>query len=246
MNPGAPTIDRARHLRNDCAQLVAAATLRMNLMVPTCPEWNIEQLVAHLGSHHRWVTASIEAQDPTTETPDVPEPDLLGDELLDWLTAGVDELARLLENVPEDRPAWSWSGDYRKGFWSRRTTIETMIHRWDVENAVGAPQPLDAALAADGVDEMATVIVPLEGGPSSDVTPGTVHLIATDVGQEWSLTRNPEGTVGTREVSGDAPDLRVTGTAEALLLCLWGRGTAELDIDASGSASEELLKWLTA
>jgi uncharacterized protein (TIGR03083 family) len=217
----------------------------MDLVVPTCPEWNVEQLVRHLGAHHRWVTASIEAEDPSTETADIVEPDLRGDELLDWLREGVEELALLIDTVPDDRPAWSWAGDNRKGFWSRRTTVETTIHRWDLENAVGARGPLDPALAADGVDEMAVVIVAgVNEGAYTGAT-GIVQLEATDTGDFWSLNRGAERTVVTRGTES-APDLRVAGTAEGLLLCIWGRGTAGLDIDESSPAAADLLAWLTA
>ncbi|MBA2725266.1 MAG: maleylpyruvate isomerase family mycothiol-dependent enzyme [Actinobacteria bacterium] len=213
----------------------------MSLVVPTCPEWNVEKLVRHLGAHHRWVSASIEAQDPSTETLDIPEPDLVGEELLEWLIAGVEDLAGLLELVPEDRPAWSWAGDHRKGFWSRRTTVETTIHRWDVENAVGVPVPLDPALAADGVDEMATVIIP--GEPYSEA-PGTVLLETTDTGDAWAIKPGPETTFVSRAAPGDDSDLRVVGPADALLLGLWGRGTERLEIEESTEAGSALLAWL--
>lgn len=216
----------------------------MDSIVFPDPEWNVKKLIGHLGAHHRWVAASIHAQDPSTETPDIGEPELVDEELLVWLEAGVDELAGLLESVPEERPAWSWAGDHRKGFWSRRTTVETTIHRWDVEHAVGDPTPLDAELAADGVDEMATVIAPGESEYTGAT--GTIVLEATDTFDAWVLERGEEEVAFTRGPAEASPDLRVAGSAEALLLCLWGRGTNGLEIVRSSPASEDLFAWLTA
>lgn len=235
--------ERADHLRSDAAKIVAAAASNMDRVVFPDPEWNVEQLIKHLGAHHRWVTDSIEAQDPDTVTEDVLDPDLAGRELLSWFTEGVEHLASLLESVPEDRPAWSWAGDHRKAFWARRTSVETTIHRWDVEKAVGALGPLDPALASDGIDEMATVIVPLSSAPYEGA-PGTAYLLATDTGDEWSIDRGPEHAVTTRGAS-DA-DVRVAGTAEALLLFLWGRDPGSLEIGVKGPNGDDVLAWLSA
>ena len=60
--------NRADHLREDAAKIVAAADSNMDRVVFPDPEWNVEKLVRHLGAHHRWVSDSIEAQDPETVT----------------------------------------------------------------------------------------------------------------------------------------------------------------------------------
>ena len=40
------------------------------------------------------------------------------------------------------------------GFWSRRLASETLVHRWDAELDAGIDgAPMDAAVAADAVDE---------------------------------------------------------------------------------------------
>ena len=39
--------------------------------------------------------------------------------------------------------------------------IEAAVHRWDAEDAVGAAQPLDAALAADAIGQTFEVMAPM-------------------------------------------------------------------------------------
>ena len=82
---------------------------------------------------------------------------------------------------------WSWSAQKDVGFIQRRMAQESAVHRWDAELAVGAPNPIDADLAVDGVDEFLTLFLPAEeeslAGPID-----RVRLETTDRDAGWTVT----------------------------------------------------------
>jgi hypothetical protein len=89
-----------------------------------------------------------------------------------------------------------------------------------VQLAGGTTSPLDAELAADGVDEFFDVFVKrLQGGLAG--VDGTIHLHCTDAAGEWLLTPGGDGMTVTREHAKG--DVAARGTASDLLLWLWGR-----------------------
>ena len=65
-------------------------------------------------------------------------------------------LADALDGLPTDFPIWNWFGidPPIPGFYHRRMAQEVAVHRWDAQAAAGATTPIDAALAADGIDEV--------------------------------------------------------------------------------------------
>ncbi len=135
------TLDYTAHLRRDGEEMACAVALDLDAHVPTCPAWNVAKLTIHTGQHHRWVADAVRKGGAAPEEPD--RPGLRGDALVEWFRAGWTELADLLDSRDDDAPAWSWSGDNRVGFWRRRTALETLVHRWDAQNAVGDAAPLD-------------------------------------------------------------------------------------------------------
>jgi hypothetical protein len=108
--------------------------------------------------------------------------------------------------------------------WCRRQAHELVVHRMDLEAAAGVPHAsIDRELAADGVDELLSVIVPrwahTEPLASADVTVG---VTATDTADTLSITVR-RGVVAVDRERSDAADARVSAPAAQLLLHLWGR-----------------------
>lgn len=236
MTPGYTT-----HLRSDGDKMARAVARDLDAHVPTCPEWNVAKLTIHTGQHHRWVADAVRKGGGVPEDP--PKPGLRGEALLEWFREGWSDLAGLLDGVDDDAPAWTWSGDNRAGFWKRRTALETLVHRWDAENAVGDPSPLDPVLSADGVDEMLFVMAGqgVYEGPGLRVT-----LSASDTGHSWMLDLvDGETPSPVRGDAGPAGDATVAGPAEAVLLFLWGRlGPEHVDLGGDEDARSALLHWI--
>lgn len=205
---------------------VSAGTL--DRPVPTCPEWDVEALVGHLGHVYerqrtRWergVTTRPERADQ--------QPAPTGAAVLDWWQEQFDATVTSLATLAPDAPAWNWGMLDPTGiFWHRRMTQETSVHRWDAQVAVGLPEPVDPSLAADGVDEVLDTFLPggFRRGPTDRT--GVVRLQARDAEQAWVVRVRGEGlsVLDTDTVFDDAPDANVTatGTASDVLLALWGR-----------------------
>lgn len=190
----------------------ALADVDWGAPVAACPGWDVAQVVRHLGGVQRMVVQAVETGTPSHSSRHAP-PD--GSDLRAWLRDGGKRLLAALDGDP-DAPAWSFDPEGGTlGWWQRRQAQEHLVHRVDIEGALGAVSPVDAALAADGVGEVVDVMVRLQAGWADLRLPHAVTLSATDTGEQWRL--GPAG-----EAVGSA-----SGTAAQLLLMLWKR--ADLD-----------------
>jgi uncharacterized protein (TIGR03083 family) len=153
------------------------------------------------------------------------------EELMTWFDELFGRVQEELGGRDPDAPAWSfvWSSGQNVGWWQRRQAQETAVHRYDVEAAAGSAQPLDAHLAADGVDEFLTVFLPgvLEHRPVEGLH-GTLHLHANDTPGEWWLDLDSPDTPARREHA--KADTAIRGPASGLDLFLWNR----LSVQAAG------------
>lgn len=206
--------------------LADAAEGNLDAQVPTCPEWKVADLVAHTGRVHMWVTGIVDSGGaPPGRLPETPadRPDLLT-----WYR---ESHARLLERLAAHGPddaAWVFipPAPQKVGWWYRRQAMETAIHRYDAQAAAGDPEPVDAELAAAGVDEFLTEFLPgvMANRPVAGLT-GTFHLHATDTPGEWWLDFGAENLAARREHA--KADTAVRGPAGGLFLWVWNRTTPE-------------------
>ncbi|GAA1370119.1 maleylpyruvate isomerase family mycothiol-dependent enzyme [Streptomyces beijiangensis] len=206
-------------------QLLAAAAerARTDAAVPTCPDWQVRDLLLHTGTVHRWATGFV-ADGHTTRRPLGAEPDLDGEELLTWFREGHAALVSALQEAPADLECWTFMrAPSPLAFWARRQAHETAIHRMDAEAAAGVQlSALEPEFAADGIDELLRLF---HARPRSQVrsdVPKTLRVRASDTGAVWTsrLTSEPSQTVLGEE---GAADCELTGPAEQLYAALWNR-----------------------
>ncbi|MER6776232.1 MULTISPECIES: maleylpyruvate isomerase family mycothiol-dependent enzyme [unclassified Streptomyces] len=220
--------------------------------VPTCPGWTLADLTRHVGSVHRWFTELLRQriqQPPTSRDVDLRLPeDREG--LPDWLAASAAEAAAVFATTDLDAPMWAWGVDQHARFWVRRMLFETLVHRADAELALGVSPHIDRALAVDGVDEF------LANLPfASPFAPLTAQLRAPDRALRFSCTDGDESwLVGLRPdgfaLVADYPrpssaDATVRGTAEELLLLLYGRRDRQGDAFHLLGDQDLLTHWFT-
>jgi hypothetical protein len=94
------------------------------------------------------------------------------------------------------------------------------VHRLDAESSRGTPQPLDPALAADGIEEI-FVMIGAWGSPAGHGNGETIHLHGTDRDDEWLLALTPGGLrVERQHAKGD---LALRGAVADLELVLYDR-----------------------
>ncbi|MER5865993.1 maleylpyruvate isomerase family mycothiol-dependent enzyme [Kitasatospora sp. NPDC002040] len=209
--------DYASALRRDGARMAAAA-VDPTARVTGCPDWDVAELLWHTSRVHRFWTGIADGSvtDPAGEKP----ADRPGDaELADWFLEGVERCAATLERLDPDLPRWTWAAQKDVGFIQRRVAQETAVHGWDALEAVGREEPIERALAADGIDEFLRLFV--SGAPTADFPAAGLHLHATDGPGEW-LLRAVDGAweVTTEHAKGA---VAVRGSASDLLLLLWRR-----------------------
>lgn len=176
--------------------------------VEHCGEWRLWDLAAHMGAGNLWVVTAVEEGHGDRYDEGAAPRDRAG--LKAWYAETADALVHALSADPSTE-AWTFAPPHTVGFWRRRRSHETLIHRWDAEHALGSPTPVDPALAADGIAEVFDTMAPRMIARGAATRPEqAVRITAADSGRSW--------TYGPGE-----PVAEVSGTAEDLLLVLWGR-----------------------
>ena len=230
------TLDFERH----CAEIVAQTALLtgyidgadLTVRVPTCPDWNVSQLLRHVDGGHRWA-AEIVATRAAQPPPDVELRDLSGyaDEdptvLAASLTEGADRLAAALRSAGPDAQMWCPVDGGGAVFYARRFTHETAIHRADAALALGTDFVIDADVAVDGIDEwleLGCLPFHFEVHPwmRELLGPGrTIGLHATDSDTDWVLDFTGDAITWRRADEPAAADVHATVTD--LLLMMYRR-----------------------
>lgn len=192
--------------------------------VPTCPGWQVRDLLQHTGMVHRWAAAFV-AEGHTSYHPDDGLPDLDGAELIAWFREGHRYLVDTLSCAAPDVRCWHFlPAPSPLAFWARRQAHETTVHRIDAESARGGtPAPIAPQFALDGIDEL---LRGFHARPKSRVRseePRVLRVRATDAGDAvWTVRLSPEPPVTEWGDTGDA-DCEVAGPAAELYLSLWNR-----------------------
>ncbi len=236
-----------QHLRADSARFRdVLADCDPGARVPSCPDWDAEDLLWHLACvQHFWrhVIRTRPADPESSGYAEPVRPDRR-EGLLDFFaTTHAGFSADLAEADPAE-PAWSWSddpADHTVGFTYRRQAHEALIHRRDAELAAGDLTPFDPALAADGVAEVFSVMY---GGTPPwgrfDPLPTHVELRLEDVGESvWVQLGLFSGTSPEGRAYAGEKDLRtvadpgvpaavvIAGSAEQTDAWLWHRAADE-------------------
>jgi uncharacterized protein (TIGR03083 family) len=144
-------------------------------------------------------------------------------EFVEWFRSGTASLLEQLSSVPSDDECWSWFASGRRvGWWARRMAFEAVVHRWDTDAAQGQQFSVSPDIAADGVDEFLDVFVAASRAAHDSPAGPTMSFECSDRSNRWWLDLSGRGD---RIVSRDhlRASVRIRGTAEQLLLIVWGR-----------------------
>jgi uncharacterized protein (TIGR03083 family) len=216
------TVDHRHLLEVESGTLGQVEPDDLGVHIPHIDGWTLQKLVGHAAWVMRYATAALDARpEAPPRRSSVPEPPV-GPDVLGWYADGRDRLLSGLDTADPDRPVPTFTGPQPARWWVRRLSHELAMHRWDAEAALGSPQPVDQALARDGIDEVFEVFAPIRldlerlGGSGQ-----TLHLHATDTDGEWLCTLGPDEITWTH---GHAKgDVAARGPVSDLLLLLWGR-----------------------
>lgn len=235
-------MDASRYLQaleDESARFRAAlAGLTGTEPVPTCPGWDTDDLLHHLTQVQRYWARVLADGLTTDEQVAGLQPPPRTDHAT--LLTGFDEArTALLEAVRGTEPTdhrWTWAPEQTASFVHRRQTHEALVHRVDAELTAGtSPSPVDPTLAADGVEEVLSVMFGQPpAGSGFTATPGqVVAFTAVDTGDRWlhvvgSFDDPREGAVPCLDLAPDGAEAtaEVAGAAADLDLWLWHRPPA--------------------
>jgi uncharacterized protein (TIGR03083 family) len=235
--------DRSAALR------AAAVAAGMTARVPGCPEWNIADLIAHLGEVHlSWAAdvAAGPATGPVSEE-DIGDVQPHGD-LLEWSADATARLLAALTDAGPDRMCWTWWEEAAvapntAGAVARHQVQEAGVHAFDAQQAGGRAEPLPWAVAADGVSEYLTVELPTNGPWPYE--PGTV-VFETGAGGTWLVSLMPEGVHVLEGGAHGHMNRTATVTADPsdMVLSFYRRDIGRpLQIDGDPDLVPQLLAW---
>ena len=205
----------------------AAADTSLQTPIPTCPGWDVETLLRHLGGIHRWAAMFVsEGRMTPMHTNDEPIRSMRAEpaqsELVDWFRAGHEALLDVLRAAPADVECWTFLPTPTPlAFWARRQAHETAVHRADLQLALGALDPYPPVFAADGVDEMLYGWLDGSKGRLQFHRSATLAIHAADVDRHWLIRISPDGASASQDEA--SADCRLHGLAGDLYLLLWNR-----------------------
>ncbi|WP_210586276.1 maleylpyruvate isomerase family mycothiol-dependent enzyme [Streptomyces sp. GESEQ-35] len=213
------TVDREGRLL-----AAAAEEAGTDAKVPTCPDWQVRDLLRHTGMVHRWAAAFV-AEGHTSYHPDGGLPDLDGTDLVAWFREGHRNLVDTLTSAAPDVQCWHFlPAPSPLAFWARRQAHETTVHRFDAELARGrTPSEIDPGFAVDGIDELLLGFHARRRSAVRTDEPRVLRVRATDTdGAVWTVRLSPEPPAAARD-SVPAADCEISGPAARLYLSLWNR-----------------------
>lgn len=233
-----------------CSEIVAQTELLtsavegadLTVAVPSCPGWNVGQLLRHLGGAQRWAEEIVRTR-ATGPTSDAHFRDLSGyaDEdpavVGPWLAEGAARLADTLRAAGPDTPLWTPVPGGTTAFYARRFTHETVMHRADAVLAVGAEFGVARDVAVDAVDEwmeLGSLPMHFEVHPVMRELLGagrTLHFHATDTAPddaaEWVVDLTGDAIVWRR--AHEKAAVAVRGPLTDLLLLIYKRRPAHTE-----------------
>jgi len=197
-------LDHLAILRDELAAFHRGLSQDLTVPVRHCGDWNLRDLAEHLGQGNQWAAVAVRERHGRHQPPPAPA------DVAPWFAETAQLLTETLAADPATE-AWTFAPPHTVGFWRRRRCLETLVHRWDAQHAVGIASRLDPVLCGDGIAEVIEVFVPRQVKRGRMAQPqGAVRFTATDLGTSWTL--GPGEAVAT-----------LTATAEELMLALWNR-----------------------
>jgi uncharacterized protein (TIGR03083 family) len=230
----------------------AARDAGLDAQVPSCPDWTVRDLIAHLGEVQRSWAAEVQVGEEG-DPGEIPDREPSGD-LFAWSATATQLLTGALAEAGPDRPCWTWwessGAPQTSGAIGRHQVQEAAVHAYDAQLAAGHPQPLPAPAAADGIGEYLTVYLPTNGAWQHE--PATV-LVAPEDADSWLIRLGPDGAAaepvsaeaaGTGAAALGGPTAVLRGSASDLVLAFYRRELiGKLSIDGDADTVGKLLDW---
>ena len=234
------TIDHVGLIASEGARILAAYRTSPDGRVPWSDRWTVRSVARHVAGSHRAV-AVILSDRPTgdfEQAAAMPRVEANDPEFAEWFAAQTQQLLTECRAAPPDAVCWAphpmITGT--AAYWTRRIAYDTLVHRWDAEVGARIEGPaMDPDTAADAVDELLGIGLRVARAFADAPAGPAIGLACTDADQRWHLDLAAAGELVVRR-EPIATVATVRGSAESLLLWLWGRvddGAIEVEGDRS-------------
>lgn len=209
--------------------------------VPTTPDWNVRNLIAHQGMVHRWAAANLRGLSSDPEA--LEREGQTSVDPVEWLRDGAIDFVTALTQAPETvgAPVFLHDAPGPRQFWARRQCHETTIHAVDAMAAALGRAPsaeetwISPAVALDGIDELVRGFLPRRKSTLRSDEPITIAVRPDEGERAWLVSVSPEPAVTEEVHTGDvrcaAADVQMQGSAVALYLELWNRSVVPVEND---------------
>lgn len=250
-----PVLLRLIDERSTAFRAAVASAPRLDVQVPTCPEWTLFDLAQHIGEGRRdWAATVAAGPAPAKSAAEGASAAPREREALPaWLAESTEQLLDALREAGPDRGCWTWWGASQSpqtcGAVARHQLQQMAVHTYDAQVTVGAPQPLPDEVALDGVEEFLFTCVATTSAWPHKPTAFDFHA---GEGHSWRLTVDGDGARSTRipapgsaaDEGLDAAGVSVRGTASELVLFVYDRIPADsLQIDGDAGLFDLLRAW---
>jgi len=237
------SLDADFHRLHDLAANPGSLTVK----VPTCPEWTVADLVDHVATVYLHKVETMRLGAFPKDWPPQRDPEPPAAYLLRAHSALAEEFAA---RSPEEQTMTWFEPDQSVGFWIRRMTYETLIHRVDGELAVGVqPAPIPEDVAVDGVHEVLTTHLAYasEAWPEDfeGALPSAGETVLLQAGDTaWLITLADRVAITPAE-PGVPADVTLVGDPAAVLLWVWRRAdSGTLTEQGRGEVAAKLREFL--
>jgi uncharacterized protein (TIGR03083 family) len=213
-------------LAADHARLREVAATGLAEVVPSCPDWKVQDLARHVAEVYLHKVACMR----TGSAPEPWPPEESGEEPLALLDRAYAQLRAEFDSRSPGSAVYTWyDPDQTVAFWIRRMAQETVVHRVDAELAAAASiADIPADLALDGIDEVLQVMLAYgtRRWPEefTEVLPTSAVrvLISTD-DRSWLVGLDPSGALVEPGPAAQPVHATISGAPQELLLWLWRR-----------------------
>jgi uncharacterized protein (TIGR03083 family) len=204
---------------------VVAGAAGLDRPVPTCPGWNMGDLVSHVRRVYSMASAAMRGRaiEAVEDTDDV-------------VAGYLSDLERLLPVITAIRQVAdpTTPGPPPRSFWARRMANETTVHWLDAELAADTGMvEVPTAFAADGLDELLMGLAPAMFSTADVSSPLVITILPLDVNRAWTLELTPS-EVRPLAAATDRADLLVSGMVSDLYRWAWNRGRDD-EVSLSGA-----------
>jgi len=240
------TLDYLSIISDESSRIVSAYELDRRAAVPWSDRWTVATVARHVAATHHVVADVIRGR-PAADFglfAELKTPPKDAPEFVQWSRSGTASLVEQLSSAPTGDECWSWFEPGRRvGWWARRMALEALVHRADTDAAQGRAPSIPSAAAADGIDEFLDVFVAASRATHDAPAGPTMSFECSDQVDRWWLDLSGRGKRIVGREQRDA-SVRIRGTAEQLLLVVWGRVSASdaAGVEISGDA-RALERW---